>query len=94
MDAKTTKLNEIKDRVSGKTVGIYDGVCQKHDVEWLIKEAEETEQVKAAYADRVDDVKSLEKIILEIKEAYENDDENVLDEYLHGLFTNEVFEDY
>lgn len=66
----------------------------KTEFDWLVAQAEETEQVKAAYDDRVDDAKSLEKIINDIRVAYENDDENVLDETLHGLFTNEVFEDY
>lgn len=94
METTANKLNEIKDRINGKTVGIYDDVCRKHDIEWLIGQAEENAQVKAAYADREDDIKHLEKTILAIQDAYENDDENVLDEVLHGLFTNEIFEDY
>lgn len=66
----------------------------KEDVDWLIKQAELTEQIKGAYEDRVDDIDSLEKIITGIKEAYESKDENTLDEHLHDLFTNQLIEDY
>jgi hypothetical protein len=41
----SNKLDEIKDRVSGKSVGIYDGVCQKHDRDWLITQAEKLDKI-------------------------------------------------
>lgn len=38
------KLNEVIDRLDGRTVGIYDDVCRKHDIDWLIAQAEKVEQ--------------------------------------------------
>lgn len=50
--------------------------------EWKTLAKEQTEKVK-----------KYEKTLLKIKELYESGDENKLDEYLHGLFTNEVYND-
>lgn len=36
----------------------------------------------------------LEKLVTDIADAYKKDDENILDEVLHSITTNEVFDDY
>lgn len=58
-----------------------------------ISDAQYLERIREATKDK-EYIKRLEKVITEIGEAYESEDENVLDELLHSLFTNEVFEDY
>lgn len=35
------------------------------------------------------EIQNYEKLLLKIKDAYENDEENKLDELLYGLFSNE-----
>lgn len=38
-------------------------------------------------------IECYEKTLFKIRELYESDDENKLDEFLYGLFTNEVYND-
>ena len=58
-----------------------------------ISDARYLENIREASKDKAY-IKSLEKVIAEIKVAYESEDENELDEVLHGLFTNQLDEDY
>lgn len=56
------KFNEIKDRLNGKGVGIYDDVCRHHDIQWLTKqmsaldklqyESARTEEIILTYAQK------------------------------------------
>jgi hypothetical protein len=52
---------------------------RKHQIKWLIEQAEKVEQY--------------EKALLKIKDLYNSDDENKLDNFLYGLFTNEIYDD-
>lgn len=89
------KLEDIKHQAMVDHQGVNPTVSLlKTEFDWLVAQAEENKQVKKAYADRIEDIKSLEQTISKIKTAYEQDDENILDETLHDLFTNEVFENY
>lgn len=54
MDKNSKKMTEIKDRVYGRTVGIYDDVCRQHDVDWLIKKVESQQKEKEELSNKID----------------------------------------
>lgn len=62
------------------------------DIEVIRKS--ELESLKASHEDRNKHIDRLNKILSDLKVAYESEDENKLDEFLHGLFTNELADDY
>lgn len=50
------RFTEVKDRINGRTVGIYDDVCRKHDIDWLIAQAEKVEQFEDVMWNCIEDL--------------------------------------